>query len=119
MAIVKRITEIPVLTISGQTGLPNGFGFHTCGVSKLGDRYIEAGIYRRNGRWRNQKIVKMKHYVPTNPQSTAQQLRRTKFANGVIHWQSLSPAEKIKYRDRGSRINMTGFNLHQREWMFK
>ena len=119
MAIVKRIIDIPVLSISGQTGLPNGFGFHTFGVSKLADRYIEAGIYRRNTRHRNNKIVKMKHYVPTNPQTTAQQTRRTKFANGVAQWHLLTNDQKWIYRKKGAKLNMTGFNLFMRQWMFK
>lgn len=117
MTVVQAIAGHKMLAVVGKLGLPNGCGAMTCAVTKLGDDFEDAGIFRRNGRHKNQKIVKMKHYVPTNPQTTAQQTRRATFANGVIAWKTLPTLEKNDYRQRAKGQKMSGFNLHQREYM--
>lgn len=117
MAIVKGIGKALVLGASGDIGIPNGCGFAQCGWTRCGEWFPPGGVYKRDGRWKTQRIIKTTHYWPSNPQTVPQQAGRAKFSAGVVHWQSLSDAQKKPYNFRASKIGMSGFNLHQREWM--
>lgn len=117
MTVVTEISGMKVLAVVGKLGLPNGLGAMVCGITKLGDDFQGAGIYRRNGRWHNQKIVRMKHYRPHNPQTIPQQARRATFSNGVGAWHLLSENEKDDLRTRAKLKHISGFNLHMREYM--
>jgi hypothetical protein len=62
-------------------------------------------------------IVRLRPYWPTNPQTTAQQTRRTVFANGIAEWQSLTSEQKAVYNKSGTKVGRTGMNLFMREWL--
>jgi len=117
MAIIKRIEEFPALMVKGKIGRPCGVGAFQCGWSFLGDYFLESGIYRRNGRWHNSKIVKMKHYRPTNPRTVLQQQKRSVFADGVNAWKLLTETEKEVWRKKRSPAKRSGFNRFMSVYM--
>lgn len=117
MAIVKGIGIVPVLEAWGTIGRSNGCGRAQCGVTLCGDDFDPEGTYKRDGRWNTNRIIKCAQYAPTNPQTAPQQARRSKFADGVADWHSLTDAQKKKYQSRATRIGLNGFMLHQRDWM--
>jgi len=54
---------------------------------------------------------------PTNPQTKKQQKNRAKMRDAVLHWQHLPESEKDKYRKRAEQKHMSGFNLHNRDFL--
>lgn len=79
--------------------------------------YPFAGIYQKRRYGDKRMHVRMRFAWPPNPQTPAQQARRGVFADGVTHWQGLTSGEKAEYNLRAKRLRMSGFNLHQREWL--
>lgn len=113
-------------------GNPNGLGFMTLGASFLGDDNEMAGIYQRRKRSKyviagydelgyaqykhrgynmtNELICRLRHYVPSNPRTEAQQTWRQYFATVLQAWQNLTPEEKKSWNQRAYPPNMTGWN---------
>jgi len=92
-------------------------------VGKLGKSGIEDpldifGIYRRRPTQKGITLVKCEFYSPTNPQTEAQQSWRGIFSDGVLAWQGLSEAAKNEYRERVKDLDLSGFNLYLREYLF-
>lgn len=102
---------------SNQLGISGGFGWIAPGLNAFGFYGDTCGIYRRrrfNGKYFPERA---RFYRPTNPRSFAQQSRREVFASGVVLWQALTDFEKASYNLRARRLHMSGFNLHQREYL--
>lgn len=74
------------------------------------------GIYQMRMTKRGKVPVKMKFYTPTNPETPAQQANRTKFANAMSAWQSLSSGDKAVYNARAKKRQMFGWGLFIREY---
>lgn len=117
MATVTLTTGAHSLVIYGKLGKPNGVGEHVCGVSFLGEFLSSAGIYRRTMTRNGRRSVRMAHYVPANPQTTAQQSRRLFFANGVLSWHALSENERHYWRKLKSPPNRNGFQRYMSAYM--
>jgi len=117
MAVVDNINGHKIIACSGKLGKPNGVGRIMFGWSQMGDKFMSAGIYRRNGRHHNQKIVRMKHYRPSNPQTTGQQSWRTTFAGGVTAWHTLTAIEKADWNAKRSPTGMSGFCRFMRSYL--
>lgn len=106
----------------------DGLGFIRCGHSRLGSTAYIGGIYqkrvtgynnygRRPDLPRVSYYVKMRYYKPTNPNTAAQQARRSKFAEAVASWKGLSAAQKMIYNNRAHRQSRRGQNLYISEFM--
>jgi hypothetical protein len=108
---VENLTGYKVLALTGRLGRPNRIGLMKMGWSRPGDYFPEGGIYRRNGRWHTQKIVKMVHYRPTNNRLVYQQFWRDYFRNCVSVYHALDPNILELYRQKAKRYRMTGYNL--------
>lgn len=74
------------------------------------------GIYQMRMTKRGKRSIKMKFYRPTNPQTTAQEDNRTKFANAMAGWGALTDTEKSAYNERAKKLNLFGWNLYIREF---
>ena len=77
----------------------------------------DHGIYQLRKTADGKKSVKMKFYVPFNPQTPEQQAWRQKFANGVSAWQAFSFEQKKVYNIRAVGMHFSGYNLFLREYM--
>lgn len=75
-----------------------------------------AGIYQRRKTKRGQVSVKMKFYKPTNPRTPKQQANRSKFADAMSEWQSLTDEKKQAYTKRANKRGLHGHNLFIREY---
>lgn len=94
-----------------------GFGMR----KKLGkpgqpDPLNVKGIYQMRMTKRGKVPIKMKFYVPTNPQTVPQQANRQKFADAMTAWQALTAPEKTAYNKRARNIGLFGRNLFIREY---
>jgi len=77
----------------------------------------DHGIYHMRMTNEGKKSIKMKFYVPYNPQTPEQQANRAKFAAGVLAWQGLTLPQKNVYRRRAANKHFSGYNLFLREYM--
>lgn len=117
MVVVKPITDFQALEIRRIVGKPNGLGQHFIGVTSLGDDSPYAGVYQKRPRKGGQIFVRMKFHYPNDPKTTAQITQRTKFANAISSWQSLTLEEKNVYNRLQYPPRMTGFNRYIRLYM--
>jgi hypothetical protein len=74
------------------------------------------GIYQQRMLKNGKGYIKMKFYTPTNPQTTAQQANRQKFADAMSAWQSLTTEQKGAYNKRARTRGWFGRNLFIREY---
>ena len=83
----------------------------TCAVlhGKLGDY-----IYRH---YPAQSTQKVPAYVPTNPQTPAQQAWRQVFADGIAAWKALSAEAKAEWWRKAKKKQMCGPHLFQRQYL--
>lgn len=54
---------------------------------------------------------------PSNPQTPEQQANRLKMKKAVLHWQHLTSTERKQWHKKASKLKMSGFNLHNREFL--
>lgn len=74
------------------------------------------GIYQMRTTPKGKRCVKMKFYVPTNPESPAQQANREKFASAMQAWGELTLEEKALYNKNAKKRNMFGWGYFIREY---
>ena len=117
MAIVTPDTGLHSFEAHKKVGLPNGYGRILYGISKYGINDERAGIYRTAHHDGRRFTQKMKFYRPTNPQTEAQQTWRGVFADGVLAWQNLTPAEKAQYNESAKPRKLNGFMYYMRLWL--
>jgi len=103
------------------TGINKGIGIKI--RKKLGhdgapDPKGVYGIYQVRTRFDRQTQVKEKFYVPTNPQTEAQQANRQKMTDGVIAWQALTDQQKAAYNKNAIGKNLSGYNLFLSEYLY-
>ena len=102
------------------TGFKKGLGIEIrkkLGHSGAPDPKGIYGIYRVRHRWGKVIQEKLPFYVPTNPQTEAQQANRQKMADAVAAWQSLTPEQKEIYNERAKGKNLTGNNIFISEYL--
>ena len=116
MSIKQEIDGQLFIALNGRLGRPNGVGLIKPGWSKLGEWFESAGIYRRDGRWHKQRIVKMVHYKPTNNRLSAQQFWRDYFRNSVAIYHALASNILQLYKQRAKKYGMTGYNYYISEY---
>ena len=70
------------------------------------------GIYQMR-KCREGKIpIQMKFYKPTNPQTMAQSIQRSKITIAVAEWQLLTDEQKALYNENAKKYHITGYNLY-------
>lgn len=117
MAITTLKERFWSLRATGAFGIPKPV---RAGLEPLGARRpVNAwtGIYAEKDTRRGKQVCKMRWYRPTNPRTEIQQTWRAVFTAGFAHWRALTPDQKQAYNKRAYSLKMTGFNLHQREWL--
>jgi len=103
--------------LSGAFGRSNGFGRIRFGFAFFGLFSELPGIYQRQLSGGKKQVFKRNFHSPTNPQTPAQQARRSVFASGVVAWQSLTSEQKSVYNKKAKKFRFEGFNLFMREWL--
>jgi len=104
--------------IRGKLGAPSAYGTRNYGGFNYGAGADVAGIYRVRHRWGKTIQEKLPFYWPTNPKTEPQQAWRAIFSDGVVAWQALSEESKNGYRDLAKSLDITGFNLFMREYLY-
>lgn len=95
-------------------------GFGRLGYINLGrDCALDPtfGIYRSrkvNGVVKLQQTV---FYRPSQPRTVDQQANRSKFADAVSSWQSLSDSDRDLWRRRAYSRHFSGYNLYLKSYM--
>jgi len=80
---------------------------------------IRKYTYLDDNRKKKTGLFVSNYTPPTNPKTKKQQKNREKMHAAVLHWQWLPEAEKDKYRKRAEQKQMSGFNLHNSEFLNK
>lgn len=101
------LADIPKKKLGPRTG----YGVGHYGVRQYGEDDPNQGIYQTRKGKKSQIIVKEKFYVPTNPNTEAQQIVREKMAEGVRGWQNLTEEDKEWYNNKARGKRFSGFNL--------
>lgn len=117
MSIVNNTEGFLFIAQNGLLGRPNGVGLIRPGWSRYGEWFAGAGIYRRDGRWHKQRIVKCVHYKCIDRQTENQLIIRDKFKNGVIAFHALDASQVAYYKKWGSKIGRTGFNVFMSRYL--
>lgn len=112
--IVEGLDKLLSLDCSKRHGYSSLYGTAFYGYARFGEFHLEAGIYSHKVTKKGKAVSKMRFYWPSNPRTVAQQARRTLFANGKAHWDSLTLEQKERYNTRARSLQMTGYNYHQR-----
>lgn len=82
-----------------------------CGMITLGQNEIGAFQTRKlSNQYNHKNIIRMRHYVPTNPRTVPQQAWRSYFATVLLAWQNLSQSEKDIWNKKTQPAHMTGWN---------
>lgn len=76
------------------------------GFNKLGSYQTK----KLDSQYNHKIIIRMRHYVPTNPQTEPQQAGRTYFATLVSAWQALTQSEKDIWNKKNFPVHMSGYN---------
>jgi len=92
-------------------GIPQ-YGWHVYGTDDK-----RWGIWQLRHRLGKRIFVKEAFYIPSNPQSEAQQAWRTVFANGMAAWGGLTKEQQKVYNDKANKLGIFGFNLFMREYL--
>jgi len=118
MVIVNKAEEGKGLEIRGKVGRPANYGRKRNGWVFYGEeKNPKWGIYRIFTQTGTQKQVKCVFYIPTNPQTEAQQANRNKFINALTEWNALTDEEKEVYNEKAKGKSMTGYNVFVKEYM--
>lgn len=95
----------------------NEYGIPQLGWRIYGTDDKRWGIWQLRHRLGKRIFVKQKFYIPSNPQSGAQQAWRTIFANGMTAWGALTVQQQKEYNDRANKYAIFGFNLFMKEYL--
>lgn len=110
MAVVDNIDGVKFFSVRKRIGRPCRVGNFWLGRSKLGEYFASSGIYQMDGRHKKQRIIKFKHYAPTNPRTSPQQANRAKIASATAAWHALTESQKETWRRKKTPYHMSGFN---------
>lgn len=112
----------------GKFGMAWEYGEKIYGQDRYGVEEIEPpagsglsgkrwGIYQKRKKLGEVFYVKMHFYIPTNPNSTAQQTQRNKFKDGMTAWKDLTDEEKESYNKKGSKLGLPAQNVFLKEYL--
>lgn len=76
-----------------------------------------SGIYQVRTRYNKKVVVRQKYYVPIDPKTASQIVRRSVFASAVSAWKSLSESLKDEYRKKSSCKKRSGYNVFLSEYL--
>lgn len=117
MVVVEVASHGVAIQTRGKIGAPSAYGSAGYGIFEYGAGADKFGIYQVRTKYGKQVVVKQKYYNPTNPQTVAQQAWRQIYADSIVAWQALTPAEKDVYNKRVKYKNLSGYNLFQKEYL--
>jgi hypothetical protein len=117
MAIVQDTQGFKFIAQNGRLGRPNGVGLIKAGWSRYGEFMADAGIYRRDGRWNKQRIVRCVHYKCQNLQKEKQQIWRGNFRNGVTAYHALDAGARAIFEKEATKHRMSGFNWYMSRYL--
>lgn len=117
MADLTTLQKTLLVRPRKRLGFSHSFGTAFFGYTRFGEQNEIAGIYRYLNSSGQRKHIREGFYWPTNPRTVGQQAWRGVFTDGAVHWASLTPLEKGEYNERAKPLHMTGYHLHQREWL--
>lgn len=116
------------LEYRGSIGRGTGFGKLRFSKANFGDTRRIAGTYQRR-RTSNRRdryhptdnpeypVIAMRSYRPTYTNTELQAENRAKLAAAVAYWQNLTDEEKSIYNERGSKRQMSGYNVAVSDFM--
>jgi hypothetical protein len=84
---------------------------------KAGNPINFAGIYRTDNVTGITRYYREPYYITKNPRYAPQQAWRQIFADAVLAWQGLTPAEKAVYNIKAKGKRMSGYNLFLKEYL--
>lgn len=93
-------------------------GIFVLGGSILGDLILLSGIYRTDNVSGYTRYYREPYYITRNPRYEPQQINRQKFADAIIGWQGLTDEQKAIYNKRVEKLQMSGYNLYIKEYMY-
>lgn len=73
--------------------------------------------YREKPTSKGRRLVRQKHSIPYNPQTTPQQENRGKFGSAIDAWQDLTYFEEIYWNKLVYPAHMSGYNRFIRAFM--
>lgn len=76
-----------------------------------------SGIYQTRRKYGKRFHVRMRFYVPYNPQTVLQQAWRQKFKDAVSAFRVLDSVQLEYHRKRGMRYKMTAYNSFISEYL--
>lgn len=109
MAVLKDIAKRYSLTLRNALGRPNQLGEHWLGWTYLGDDNPMCGVYQVRHQKTGYQQVKERHYVPYNPNSSAQIHSRNVFRDGVAAWHALTDLQRFTYNKSAKTKGVNGF----------
>jgi len=107
---------------------PKQYGYNKYGTEKYANAQSPWGIFRIRRERKDfltagekedgpQYIQRETFHIPANPQTEIQQSNRTKFAEAITSWQSLTNEQKEAYNKKAERKQLSGYNLYISEYM--
>jgi len=81
------------------------------------DHDPELCIYQRRRGKDGMICVKEKYYKPSNPPSSAQKIRRQRFAAAVRAWQGMSADRRIVWQAKGATRNLPAYHAFLRDYL--
>lgn len=139
MTIVDKFGGLRATTSSKRLGVRAEYGFAQIGQTRCGSKIIGidwrplgtiyfgdieygenerlGGIYAKRTTPTKKITIRMKYYVPKNTQQPQQQTWRSKFADAVANWQSLTNEQKEVYNKKAVGKPRSGYNIALREYM--
>lgn len=109
-------------------GKPHSFGQIVIGWGFFGDDDERMGVYHIRRELPNfhahtkptlgaQVTNRMRYYYPSNPRTIPQQANRSKFADAVNAWQSLTDEQRMLYRSSVRVERMSAYNHFIKNWL--
>jgi len=93
------------------------FGDANFGDDSFCDIFMFSGIFQTRHNSGSQITALVGYMIPKNPRTEAQQAQRTKLANAVAGWQSLTTEQKNSYNERAKFQKTSGYNLYLKEYL--
>jgi len=105
--------------LRGKIGSEASYGGREYGNFEYGQNDELNGIWQIRTRFNRRTQVRMKYYIPTNPQTETQQAWRLIFSNGVVAWQFLDDQGREEYKFLAKDLKMNGFNFFMSKYLLE
>ena len=115
MAITTPTTRPYSLQVRKRLGRSSEYGQKIYGKYQYGQYNALFGIYQVRTQGGKQQTILSPFYIPSNPQTAAQQTNRAKMTAAVLAWQGLTPEQKEVYNQKAKYKNLSGYNLYLQE----